>query len=384
MSGRKGYCMLKADISSYYSLDGHFHGCRWSLLMKKIRITAILLLILFNTTSLSGCTLIAGNERVYFYERPAIGFTVKDEVITDVDLEKQNSINLTAGDGIISITPYDGDQLQIIEKRKLTGPSTKKVLQAILEGNKLKIEKDTIKVKLNNNPEEKQKPLTSLIINIELKVPDTLTTLEIVSKSGEIKVSGLNKKDSMILKVDKGNIDIDNCKATWLSTSITNGNLDVVNFEGTCSYKCGRGNIKLQNTKGNIDLKSVSGDTVIDNAEGQLVCDISAGNLTVLESHIRADTSLYASYGDIKADLNTLNNEGKYTIKASKGNIRLKLSETAGWSLLAKSTKGRITVGPGLEAGVLKTAPTGNLYGDVRGGGPLIDVYVDMGNITLN
>ena len=352
--------------------------------MKKVRNTAILLLIIFSFASLSSCTIIERNEQVYFYERPAVGFTVEDEVKTDIDLEKQNSLNLTSGDGVIRITPYDGEKLQIIEKRKLTGPSSKKALKAMLEENKLKVEKDTIEVKLNNNPEEKQKSLFSLIIDIEVKVPEAMKTLDIVSKSGEINVTGLKKKDSLNLKVDKGNINVDNCEATLFFTSITNGNLDVGNFDGISSYKCGRGNIKLQNTKGNIDLKSVSGDTAIDNVEGRLICDISTGSLTVGESRINKDSSLYASYGDIKADLNYLDTEGKYTIKASKGNIKLKLSETAGWSLLAKSTKGRITDNLGLDTGVLKTSPSSNLYGDVRGGGPLIDVYVDRGNIILN
>lgn len=257
-------------------------------------------------------------------------------------------------------------------------------LKAMLEENKLKVEKDSIEVRLDNIPVEKQKALFSLIIDVELKVPVTLKTLDIVSNSGEVNVSGLKKKDSLNMEVDKGDIIVDNCEATLFSASISNGNLEVESFKGISSFKCGRGNIKLQNIKGNIELKSVLGDTAIKNVEGKLNCDISTGTLAVRESRLCKDTTLYASYGDIKADLNNLDAEGKYMIKASKGNIRLELPETAGWSLLAKSTKGKISDNLGLDTGVLKTAPSGNLYGDVRGGGPLIDTYVDMGNIILN
>jgi hypothetical protein len=352
--------------------------------MKKVRIDGILLLILFSCASLAGCTLISGNRQVYYYERPAIGFTVEDEVTTNVDLEKQTSLNLTAGNGVIRVTPYDGDKLQIIEKRRLTGPASKKELKAMLEENNLNIDKDSIEVKLNDDPEERQKSLFSLIIDIELKVPEAVKTLDIVSKSGEIEISGLKKKDNLNLKVDKGNIKVDNCEAALIFTTIARGNLDMGNSSGIGSYKCGRGNIVLQNMKGNIELKSVSGDTVIENVEGKLDCDISTGSLTVGESRLSKDSNLYASYGDIKADLNNLDMEGKYTIEASKGTIRLKLPETAGWSLLAESTKGKITDNLGLDEGVLKTAPSGELYGDVRGGGPLIDAYVDMGSIILN
>lgn len=352
--------------------------------MKKVRIAAILLLILFSTVSFTGCTLISENRQVYFYERPAIGFTVKDEVKTDVDLEMKSRLNLTAGNGVIRITPYGGEKLQVIEKKRLTGPSSRKALELMLEKYKLDIERDSREVKLDNNPKEKQKPLFSLIIDIELKVPEAVKTVNIVSKSGEIEVSGLKGKDSLNLKLDKGSIEVDNCEADLIFSAVTSGNLDVGNSGGTGSYKCGRGNIRLQNMKGNIELKSLSGDTVIENAEGRLECDISAGSLTIGESRISKDSNLYTSYGDIKADLNNLDTEGKYTIKASKGSIRLKLPETTGWSLLAESTKGTIMDNLGLAAGVLKTSPSGEVYGDVHGGGPLIDAYIDMGDIILH
>lgn len=93
--------------------------------MKKVRNTAILLLIIFSSVYLSGCTFIAGKEQVYFYERPAIGFTVEDEVKTDIDLEKQTSLDLASGNGTIRITPYDGEKLQIIEKGSSQAPPQK-------------------------------------------------------------------------------------------------------------------------------------------------------------------------------------------------------------------------------------------------------------------
>ncbi len=352
--------------------------------MKKVRIAVMLLVILFPLPSLNGCTLISGDKQAYIYERPTIGLTVKDEITTDIEIGKQSSLSLAAGYGVIRITPYDGDKLQVIEKRKFTGPSSKRVLKAILDENKLNIEKESMEVNLYYPPEEKQKPLFSLIIDIELRVPDTVKTLEITLKGGGIQAEGLKGMDSLDLKVDKGNIDVDYCEGNRITAAISNGNLDVDSSSGIGSYKCGRGNIKLQKTKGNIDLKSVAGNTLIEEVEGRLECDVSAGDLTVGKSRISKDSTLYASCGDIKVDFNNLDLEGKFTVKASKGTIKLKLPETTGWSLLARSTKGKISKNLELEEGVLKTAPSGEVYGDVHGGGPLIDAYVDMGNIVLN
>ena len=352
--------------------------------MNKVQRIAILLLILLFTVVFAGCTIISGGRKVYYYERPAIGLTVKDEVTTGIDLEKINSISFTTGNGVIDITPYDGEKLEIIEKKKLTGPSSEKILGEMLEKNKLNIEKDSMEVKLNSNPEEKQKALFSLIIDIEIKVPEEVKSLDIVSKSGEIRASGLEGKQSLRFKLDKGNIEVDNCEANQIFTTIESGNLDVGNSSGAGICKSGRGNISIQNLKGNIELNSLSGDTIIKKAEGRLKCDISSGSLAVEESRVKKDSELYTSYGDIKADFTNLDTEGKYTVKASKGSISLKLPETEGWSLLAESTKGKVTENIGQDAGVLKTAPSGEVYGDVRGGGPLIDAYIDMGNIILH
>jgi len=67
---------------------------------------------------------------------------------------------------------------------------------------------------------------------------------------------------------------------------------------------------------------------------------------------------------------------------AAKGDIRLKMPHDSGWSLIARSTKGRVInrLKPDQE---LKKSPSGEVYGDVRGGGVLIDAYVDDGNIYL-
>lgn len=353
-------------------------------LMRKIQFVAIILIILFSSAFITGCTLIAGEKQVYFYERPAIGFTVEDEVTTNVDLQEQNSLSVSAKDGVITITLYDGDTLQIVEKRKLTGPSSKKALKAMLEKNKLGIEKGMVDVRLKNEAEGKQKPFFRFVDDMELRVPKAFTNVDVAADSGGIEASGLSTVNIVSLKINKGNIKIENCNAYVMHATIIDGNLEVHDYIGSGTYQCGRGNLRLLGIKGNIDLSSLSGDSVIEKSEGRLNCDISTGSLKIVDSHMKKDSVLYASYGEITADLKNIEPSGKYSIKTSNGDIKLTLPETAGWSLIARSTNGRITENPGLHTDELKKSPTGELYGDVRGGGPYIDVYTDMGNIILD
>lgn len=351
--------------------------------MKKLQYFKILLLSIFTALILSGCTLAENGELAYFYERPAVGLTVEDEVITDVDIQKQSSLSLEGQDGIIKITQWDKNYLQIIEKRKLKGPSKKESLKVLLENNKYKVESTTFDIKLKKETDKDLKPFFRRTDDIELMVPETLKTININAKSGAIFMSGFDGMSIVDLALEKGSIYVDNCKVNKIYAAITDGDLDIAGINGYGAYECGRGNIKLRDMTGAIELKSVSGDTYIENAEGKLNGDISTGSITVKASRLKTKSLIYASYGDIEADLEGLDASGMYTIKASKGNIRLNMPEKTGWSLIARSTGGRILDNLGLTSGELKKAPSGEVYGDVGGGGATIDVYVDSGDIYL-
>lgn len=154
-------------------------------------------------------------------------------------------------------------------------------------------------------------------------------------------------------------------------------------FSGNGSYECGRGDIDLKAVSGSIDLTSVSGDTIIEEADGTLKCDISSGRLKVRNSRIGGGSDLYASAGSIDAELSDLENAGKLSVKSSDADIRLKMPEDKGYSLIARATCGKIfnKINPSPET--LKKSPTGELYGDVAGGGVSIEIYTDSGSVTL-
>lgn len=353
----------------------------WSLLMKKARL--FIIFITLSAAFLSGCTITAGGEQSYSYERPAAGFSAEDEATTNVDIEEQSTLGIEAQDGLIKITRWDRDYLQIVEKRKLKGPATKDSLSTMLEKNNYKVENTTYRITLKKEPDKDLKPFFRRTDDIELMVPEKLTAVNIEAKSGTISMSGFDGMTTIDLVLEKGGIKIGNCKANKIDAEIVKGDLDIAGITGSSTYKCGRGDINLRDITGSIELKSVSGNTYIENVDGMLNGDISTGSITVKASQLKTGSMLYASYGNIEADLEGLDVSGKYTIKAAKGDIRLNMPEKTGWSLLARSTKGRIIDKLGLASDDLEKAPTGEVYGDVRGGGPTIDVYVDRGDIYL-
>ena len=350
----------------------------------KNQLSARIVLILLLAIPLTSCATTANGKHVYFYERPAVGFTVEEEVVTKVDLLKQNSLNLEAQDGAVKIIQWDRDYLQVVEKGRLTGPAATENLKTLLLSSKCKVENTTYEIKIEKEPNEDLKSLYRRTDDIELMVPKALKRIHISAKSGALVMTGFDDLTSVDLTLKKGYIKVDQCKMSKIDIAINDGDLDITGINGSGSYKCGRGNMKLKDITGAIELKSVSGNTYIENAEGKLNGDISAGSITVKDSRLKTESILYASNGDIQADLEGLDSAGKYTIKTAYGSIRLYMPEKIGWSLLARSTGGRIVDNLELTSGELEIAPSGEIYGDVGGGGPMIDVYVDRGDIFLS
>lgn len=352
-----------------------------------MRRTQNLFLIGFTILSffaMTGCGRDSGEEPAVKYERPAIGFAVEEEKVTELDLQKQYIMNIEAQDGIIRITRWDEDYIQVKENRKLQGPASKGALKTLLEKNNYRVETTNFEVKLVKEPDKELKALFRRTDDIELMVPEGINTVRVSAGTGAIIITGLKEMSGVDLKLEKGVIKAESCDVNRINAEITVGDLDAEGINGSGSYKCGRGDITLKDTEGTVEIKSVSGHITAENLSGRLNADISSGSIAIKASLLKADSMLYASYGDIKAELEGLEAGGKYTIRAANGTVRLQMPENTGWSLLAKSTKGSVINNLKLPADELERAPSGELYGDVGGGGPTVDVYVDKGDIILN
>lgn len=333
---------------------------------------------------LSGCALPATREYELFGGRPAIGITVEEEAVRNIDTEHKTRLNLVAGHGVIRITRGSRQQLTIREKMKLTGPASKERLEALLDSCRSETETTAVSINIDKKPEEELKALYGLKDEIELIVPESIKAISVEAGNAEVYLSGLGDMSSVDISVDKGIVDAQKCSSRNLLVSVGDGSIIMDDVNGNCTYECVRGDILLDGVKGIIELKSAAGDTTIKNSGGKLNCSITAGRLNVKDSAIEDGSMLYATNGDISADLRGLSGAGKFTAKASAGSIRLDMPDDTGWSLIARSAKGRVVnrMVPVPEA--LKKSPSGEIYGDVGEGGPTIDIYIDTGDIFLN
>lgn len=410
---------------------------RWFLLVLVLSAAAMYI---------SGCTVLSragitavhyGIERTYTDGKPAIGPTVEKDSTKNVDISSQTRLKVKIQDesiGNIKIIRGDGDKLLINEKTSLKGPASKEQLGKILNNTESNVtfsfasvaidykvnvphkgtektqrdtetegqkgtekrqkdaetegQKDAQTDKQKDAQADKQKedslkPLYRCTVDMELIVPDSFTSIDVDAENASICLSGFEGLSVVDLSTKMGVIRVDRCSVGRINVFVDSGDIWMKDVTGNSICECGRGDIFLSGLKGDAEVRSVSGITVIEKSEGRLDCDISSGTLTVRESKMAEDSFLYASTGVITADLNGMDGTGTYTLKSPAGDIMVDLPENSGWSLTAKSARGHVKNNMEQLSEGLERTPDGVVYGDVNGGGPIVDIYTDRGNITL-
>ncbi len=344
--------------------------------MKRIQIFGVFLLGIMIFSMLAGCS--------------AKVFTKEDEIVNNVNINNQGSLKLDVLDGDIKVTFWQEDYLKIVEKRSVRGPGKREKLKELLDENKYVVETTDYSVSVRS-PEEPEKndskggkSIFSLTDDMEIMVPQSIYNITIKAGNGDISISGHKLASFVDVGLKNGSISIDKLEAGKISVNAAKGDIYISEITGNGEFKCGRGKIAVKGMAGNIEAKLTQGEINIEEAEGRFNCDISSGKINLRRSWLLKDSIFYASSGEIKADFEVRDEDGTVKFMAAKGDILLNLPKESGWSLMAKSTKGRVVVDkqePKLEE--LKKSPSGEVYGDAGGGGPFIDAYVDNGKIYL-
>lgn len=340
-------------------------------------------LLVFTIVWLAGCSSTGGHWSVVTAGRPVIGLTVEKSEDREVKLDSQVRLRVSIDNGNIRITRGNGEKLLIRETLRIKGPASKERLGELLDMSKSKVDSVAYSVNVDQKQSKEIKPLYGMADDIEFIIPEAINMLNVSLKNGTVDISGLDGLRSAEFSMVNGQIAVAESSSDSIKVSVDKGNIQMEDYSGSGSYECKHGNINLKAVKGPVDLTSVSGDAIIEDSEGALKCDLSAGRLVIKNTGIGSGSDLYASTGSIDAELTGLDSAGKLSVKSADADIRLKMPENKGYSLIARSTGGKVHNKINPSPGTLKKSPTGEVYGDVAGGGVSMDVYTDSGSITL-
>jgi DUF4097 and DUF4098 domain-containing protein YvlB len=189
----------------------------------------------------------------------------------------------------------------------------------------------------------------------DLEVADLAGPLEVSTGSGDIRVGRI--KDAVTAHTGSGNITVDAAAAARTSTG--SGDLVISGVRGDLDARSGSGDITAtQQGKGSAEVSTGSGDVDLSGATGPV--------------HVRASSGDINLQGAPAAD---------WDVSASSGNVRVRLPAKGGVDLDLHSNSGRIETSVPIT--VTGTQSRRELKGQLRGGGPRVQVSTSSGGIVV-
>jgi hypothetical protein len=189
----------------------------------------------------------------------------------------------------------------------------------------------------------------------DLEVGDMTGPVEASTGSGDIRVGRVT--ESVKARTGSGEIDLDGAASVEASTG--SGNVLASNVRGDLEARSGSGDITVgQKGKGSVDVSTGSGDVEVTGATGPL--------------------QVRASSGDILVEGTPAN---EWNVSASSGDVRLRLPGQTGYDLDLRTNSGHIETSQPMT--VTGSQSRREIKGQVRGGGPRVQVTTSSGGIAI-
>jgi hypothetical protein len=159
--------------------------------------------------------------------------------------------------------------------------------------------------------------------------------------------------------------------------STGSGHIELDGSEGSVFARAGSGSIRATAVKGDVEAHSGSGRvSVTQAAEGRT--DVTTGSGKIIVSDAHGSVRLRAASGDVAVDGEPA---GSWNVSAASGSVTIRLPAGAAFDLDAHSASGRIDSEHPVT--LVGSVSRRQLRGQVRGGGPRIDVSTASGAIRI-
>jgi DUF4097 and DUF4098 domain-containing protein YvlB len=210
-------------------------------------------------------------------------------------------------------------------------------------------------------------------VDYEVTVPEA-TDLTARSGSGDVVARGVGR--DVNLASGSGSITAEDVGGA-LSATTGSGDVSVDRVRGQVRVKSGSGSVRATGAGDAVSAGTGSGDVRVDvTGTGEVSASSESGDVAI--SGVRGALRARSSSGDVTVDGTPT---AAWEVRSSSGDIVLTLPGTAAFRLDANTSSGRIDSKASVT--VQGELPKGTLRGDVRGGGSLVSVSTNSGDITI-
>jgi hypothetical protein len=181
--------------------------------------------------------------------------------------------------------------------------------------------------------------------------------------------------DRSLLKGVSMRLEIQTPPDTRVHATADSGGVHVEGIQGPADCHTDSGGIEIRNVRADVRAAADSGGIRISNINGSAFARVDSGGIEVLE--VAGPIDVEADSGGIRV---SQTKPAPIRAHADSGGVNVKLAPAAGYDVNAESDSGRISVP---EIALRGDFSRHKVDGKVRGGGPLVSIHVDSGNITI-
>ena len=154
------------------------------------------------------------------------------------------------------------------------------------------------------------------------------------------------------------------------------GGIRVEGVHGPAYCHTDSGGIELHEIGAEVRAEADSGGIHIDNVKGSTYARVDSGGIEARE--IAGSIDAETDSGGIRLEQTSA---APVRAKADSGGVTLRLASNAGYDVNVESESGDISVRDVTVSGEISKH---HVHGKIRGGGPMVEVHVDSGTVTVD
>ncbi|HTU45926.1 MAG TPA: DUF4097 family beta strand repeat-containing protein [Bryobacteraceae bacterium] len=196
----------------------------------------------------------------------------------------------------------------------------------------------------------------------------------IEQNGNQIRIGYVHSRE--LLKNISMRLEIQTPSETKLRARADSGGIRVEGIQGPADCHTDSGGIDVRNVGSEVHAAADSGGIHIENVKGATYARVDSGGIEA--NDIAGSIDAETDSGGIHLSQSSA---APIRAKADSGGVTVRLASNAGYDLSVESESGHISVP---EISVHGDISKHHVEGKVRGGGPMVNVRVDSGNVSID
>ncbi len=309
-----------------------------------------------------------------FFCQSLLGGELKSEEEKTFKMKSGGSITIIGDEGSIRIHSWDKQEVYLKITKRVWDRNSRRA-EEIMENLEVEIEHSDNRLYIREIDAHENFRFSNIFhsdkwrrhsehqVDYDLRVPREIN-LKIENDEGNVEITEIT--GSLRLRLDEGDVFLNNLESSKIDVSLDEGDLVCKNARGASStlfVNIDEGSVRLSNCEfATIDLESDEGDFILN-------------GLVIKDGDLQSDE------GDIEANFSLLA-DGRCKMRTDEGDIFIRVPEDFNAQLRFQAREGRIRTD--FPVSVRRWGDEGEKLDDVLGEGlARLSAYTEEGNITL-